>query len=40
MYAQCDVVGNEYLMLEFFVNYRKTEKALSVVDWNNVIKVF
>ena len=23
MYAQCDVNGNEYIMLEPFINYRK-----------------
>ena len=30
MYAQCDVNGNDYLLLEDFVNHSKYGSALSV----------
>ena len=32
MYAQCDAEGNQYLLLDSFVDYRKTEKAISLTD--------
>ena len=32
MYAQCNVDGNEYLLLEAFINHRKNGSALSVKD--------
>ena len=38
MYVQCDVGGNEYLLLEAFVNHRKNGSALSVKDQKVVIK--
>ena len=39
MYAQCDVNGNEYLLLETFANHRKNGSALGVEDQKVVIKV-
>ena len=38
MYAQCDVDGHEYLLLESFIDHRKNDLALSVVDWKVVLK--
>ena len=38
MYAQCDVDGNEYLLLEAFINHQKNSSALSVEDKKDVIK--
>ena len=38
MYAQCDVNGNEYLLLEAFIIYRKNGSTLSVEDKKVVIK--
>ena len=32
IYAQCDLDGNEYLLLDSFVDYRKSGKALSLAD--------
>ena len=29
MYAQCDVEGNEYMLLDSFIDYRKLDDALS-----------
>ena len=37
MYAQCDVDGNEYLLLEAFVKHWKSGSALSVKDQKAVI---
>ena len=37
MYAQCDVNGNEYLLLETFIDHGKTTSALSVEDQKIVI---
>ena len=30
MYSQCDLEGNQYLILDTFVDYRKTDKALTL----------
>ncbi len=30
MYSQCDLEGNQYLLLDTFVDYRKTDKALTI----------
>ena len=38
MYAQCDANGNEYLLLESFINHRKNGPALSIEDQKVVIK--
>ena len=38
MYAQCDVNGNEYLLLEAFIDHRKNGSALSAEDQKVVIK--
>ena len=38
IYTQCDVNGNEYLLLEAFINYRKNVSALSVEDQKVVIE--
>ena len=38
MYAQCNIDGNEYLLLESFVNNRKSDKALSVKYQTKVVK--
>ena len=38
MYAQCDVNGNEYLLLEAFIDHQKNHSALSVEDQKVVIK--
>ena len=38
MYAQCNVDGNEYLLLEAFINHRKNGSALSVEDQKVIIK--
>ena len=38
MYAQCDVNGNGYLLLEAFINHQKNGPALSVEDQKVVIK--
>ena len=38
MYAQCDVNGNEYLLLKAFIDYRKNGSALSVEDQKIVVK--
>ena len=38
MYAQCDVDGNEYILLEAFVYHRKNGSALSVEDQKIVVK--
>ena len=38
MYTQCDVDGNEYLLLEAFINHRKDGSALSVEEQKVVIK--
>ena len=37
-YAQCDVDGNEYLLLEAFVNHRKNGSALSIEGQKMVVK--
>ena len=37
-YAQCDVNGNEHLLLEAFVDHRKNRSILSVEDQKVVIK--
>ena len=38
MYAQCDVNRNEYLLLEAFINHRKSGSALSAEDQKTVMK--
>ena len=38
MYAQCDVDGNDYLLLESSIDHRKDDSALSVEDQNIVVK--
>ena len=38
MYAQCDINGNEYLLLEAFIDRRKNSSALSVEDQKVVIR--
>ena len=38
IYAQCDVDGNNYLLLEMFINHKKNESALSVDDQNILVK--
>ena len=38
MYVQCDLDGNEYLLLEAFIDHRKNGSALSVDDQMIVIK--
>ena len=38
MYAQCDLNGNEYLLLESFIDHRKNGSALSVEDQKIVVK--
>ena len=38
MNAQCDVNGNEYLLLEAFIDHRKNGSSLSVEDQKVVIK--
>lgn len=30
MYSQCDLEGNQYLLLDTFIDYRKTDKALTI----------
>ena len=32
MYAACDDSGNEYLIMDSIVDYRKSDKALSVAS--------
>ena len=32
MYVQCNKVGNDILLLDSFVDYKKTERALSLQD--------
>ena len=38
MYVQCDVNGNEYLLMEAFINHRKNSSALHVEDQKIVVK--
>ena len=38
MYAQCDIDGNEYLLLKGFINHRKNCSALNVEDQRTVVK--
>ena len=38
VYAQCDVNGNEYLLLEVFVDHRKNGSALSEQDQKVILK--
>ena len=38
MYAQCDIVENEYLLLDAFINHGKNGLALGVDDQKVVIK--
>ena len=38
MYALCDVHGNEYLLLEAFINHRNNHSDLSVEDQKVVVK--
>ena len=38
MYAQCDIDGNEYLLLEAFINHRKNGPALGVKNQKKVTK--
>ena len=35
MYAQCDVDRNEYLLFESFIDHKKLDLALGVVDQKN-----
>ena len=37
MYAQCDPDGNQYVLLDSFVDYRKKENALSLLDQKMVV---
>ena len=38
VYAQCDVIGNECLLLEALINHRKNSSALNVEDQRIVVK--
>ena len=38
MYAQCDADGNEYLLLESFVDYRKESGALRIDEQEIVVR--
>jgi hypothetical protein len=38
MYAQCDPQGNQYVLLDCFVDFDKTSKALSLADQDIVVK--
>ena len=38
VYTQCDVNGNEYLLLEAFVNNRKNSSALNIENKKIAIK--
>ena len=38
VYAQCDVNGNEYLLLEALINHRKDGSVLSVENQRVVLK--
>ena len=38
MYAQCDIDGNEYPLLEILINHRKNGSTLSIEDQKVVIK--
>ena len=39
MYAQCDIDGNEYLLLDLFIDHGKDNLALSSEDQKIVFKV-
>ena len=36
IYAQCDLEGNQYIMLESLLGFRRSESALSLADKNIV----
>ena len=38
MYAQCDPDGNQYVLLDSIVDYRKQDNALSLSDQKIVVK--
>ena len=38
MYAQCDEKGNQYVLLDCFVNFRKNNTALSLADQTIIVK--
>ena len=38
MYAQCDIDGNQYVLLDERISFRKTDPALSIEDQNIVVK--
>ena len=38
MYAQCDPDGNQYVLLDDIIDFRKTDPELSIEDQNIVVK--
>ena len=38
MYSSCDDEGNQYLLMESFVDYWKNDKAMSVADQMSVLR--
>ena len=38
IYALCDVDGNEFILLEAFIDHRKNDSALSAEDQKVVMK--
>ena len=38
-YAQCDAIGNEYLLLDALVDYHKDNKAISITDRQITVQV-
>jgi hypothetical protein len=36
MYSQCDIEGNQYLLLDIFVDFRKSDKALTIPQQESV----
>ena len=39
MYAQVDLEGNDTLLMDYMVDYRRNEHALTIQDQNIVVKV-
>ena len=38
LYAQCDLQGNRYVLLDCFIDIDKTSTALSLADQDTVVK--